>query len=85
MIHKDKVENYNGTMEQLSEDIGNLKYDSLSYFLSLLSNKLKEDSTKDKLNNRNKLSNCLEMASDLIDDTKLMIDGAWKHSKPYMK
>ena len=40
MIHKDIVENYLGKMEELAEEIGNLKYDSLSKFLNLLATKI---------------------------------------------
>ena len=33
MIHKEVVEKYDGTMIELAEDIGNLRYDALVEFL----------------------------------------------------
>ena len=39
MKHKMSIERYNGTMEDLVEDIGNLNYSALENFFILLSNK----------------------------------------------
>ena len=47
MIHKTQIEKYSGTMSELVEDIGDLKYDSLSEFFKLLSKKLNKDSEAD--------------------------------------
>ena len=32
MRHKDIIDNYDGSMEQLAESIGDLKYDALAQF-----------------------------------------------------
>jgi hypothetical protein len=39
MIHTSEVINYPGSMEELAEEIGNLKYDALARFLELLAKK----------------------------------------------
>lgn len=43
MIHKSNIEKYNGSIDDLVEDIGNLRYDVLSEFLQKLSSKLESD------------------------------------------
>ena len=40
MVHRERVEGYTGTLAELAEDLGNLRYDSLGQFLELLAAKL---------------------------------------------
>ena len=56
MIHKDHIDHYDQSMEQLAKDLGDLKYDALSQFLKLLSNKIQEDGQKDQVRGRVKLA-----------------------------
>ena len=85
MIHKKIVENYSGTMEELAEEIGNLKYDALSEFLNLLANKIESDGYKDKSRNRIKLSKHLHDCSNKLKECKYSIDKAWIICEPYTK
>ena len=78
MVHKENIEKYDGSMKELVEDIGNLKYDSLSDFLKMLSEKLERDSVEDADRLRYKLSLQLKEASHHIGE-------AWEISKPYMQ
>jgi len=75
--HKSVIEKYDGSTEQLVEDIGNLKYDSLSEFLKLLSEKIERDSKADAGRERFKLAKELESASKHIGE-------AWRISEPFM-
>lgn len=77
MIHTKTIVNYNGSMEELVENIGDLYYDSLSEFLQLLSQKLEKDSIKDRERNRIKLADCLKSASENIKTSASNINDAW--------
>ena len=46
MKHKKWLPNYENKFEQLAEEIGDLRYDSLEKFLALLSEKIERDSNK---------------------------------------
>ncbi len=85
MIHKSDIENYAGTMKDLAEEIGNLKYDALSKFLSLLADKIETDGDKDKSRNRVKLAKNLHNCSNKLRESKLEIDEAWIICEPYTK
>ena len=83
--HKPTVEKYDGDLKSLAEDIGDLRYDSLSEFLGYLSEKLKKDGHKDWDGKRTQLAASLLNASVNTDKLKENIDLAWKISEPYMK
>ncbi len=84
MVHTDNVEDYEGSLEDLAIDIGNLKYDALAKFLKLLSYKIEVDSIKDGERNRVKLAKQLHDASLKIREASHNIDIAWKISEKYM-
>jgi hypothetical protein len=79
-IEFDKI----STIEELVEDIGDLRYDSLAEFLELLADKIQRDGDKDWNGNRTKLALSLYNASVNIKKTKENIDCAWEISKPFM-
>jgi hypothetical protein len=82
--HKIKIENYNGDLDQLVIEIGDLRYDVLEKFLSKLSNKIKEDGIKDESRGRVRLAKCLNLTSkELINGSK-NIQEAWAISEPFM-
>lgn len=83
MIHKSEIEKYPGSMEELVEEVGDLKYDSLAIFLKLLANKIQKDGQKDKARNRVKLSNNLFRSAEKIKESKEFIDKAWIICEPF--
>jgi hypothetical protein len=83
-IHKTEID-YEGGLEKLANDIGDLQYDALEEFLDKLSNKLREDALADYNRNRKQLSFCLNSAHYFIRLAKNQIKNAWKISKPYME
>lgn len=90
MKHTDTVSRYNGSMTQLAEEIGNLKYDALASFLSLLSKKIESDGEKDFSRGRIKLAaslkDCsLKDCSLKLKESSLPIERAWEICKPYME
>jgi len=84
MIHQTEIKNYNGSIQELADEIGNLRYDSLSIFLNLLAEKIERDSFKDRSRKRIKLATNLEKSSKFLKQAKLEIDSAWKICEPYM-
>ena len=47
MKHSKTIEKYNGTMNDLGEDIGNLDYDALAELFAILTTKFAKDSVHD--------------------------------------
>ncbi len=76
MKHPKEIQ-YEGGMEQLATDLGNLRYDALAEFLRLLGDKIYLDSTKDLERDRRKLAIELYHAGAHIKE-------AWHISKPFM-
>lgn len=83
--HKRIVEKYNGTLDELANDIGDLHYESLETLFALISDKLERDAKKDLSNKRVKLSAELFGSSEYIKLSSVYIGEAWRISKPYMK
>jgi hypothetical protein len=77
--------NYEGGLERLAVDIGNLRYDALVDFLERLSGKLAEDATADRKRERIKLSGHLGDASTRLLKTSQDIKAAWKLCAPFEK
>ena len=85
MQHDVKLMNYQGTINDLATDIGDLRYDALSDFLNLLSDKIKRDGDKDFERGRVKLAKQLHACADDLKQSKAKIDEAWRISKPFMR
>jgi hypothetical protein len=83
--HKINVEKYSGNLEELANDIGDLRYDSLKEFFSLLSKKIKSDAKKDKDGGRVQLSNWLTNLSESLKQAEKDTGVAWHISKKHMK
>jgi hypothetical protein len=83
--HKATVEAYNGSMDDLVEDIGNLRYDALQQFMEKLGHKLMNDGVKDHSRGRHKLALELWVAASFTFKGAEAINDAWKISKPFMK
>lgn len=76
---------YNGTLDTLAEDIGNLHYESLNKLLSAIATKLHVDAYCDAKRNRPKLAEQLFSASVSIYETSESIKRASEICKPFMK
>lgn len=84
MIHEDNVSRYQGTLEELAVDIGDLRYDVLAVFLKHLSDKLERDGVADAKRNRPKLANSLSKAACEIMKSSESIEKAWNICEPFM-
>lgn len=77
--------NYEGGLEKLANDIGDLRYDSLQVFLDKLSDKLYTDSLADYARGRPQLAANLSSAHYFIGFAREQIKDAWKISEPFMR
>lgn len=82
--HDTKIKRYQGTLNELATDIGDLRYDALSDFLNLLRDKIKGDGDKDFERGRVNLAKQLHGCADNLKQSKAKIDEAWRISKPFM-
>ncbi len=69
----------------LAEELGNLRYDTLTRFLTELAEKIKKDSEADAGRKRYKLAQALDQASWSLHAAATEIAEAWMISKPFMK
>jgi len=84
MTHADSVERYPGTLAELAEELGNLRYDALASFLAALATKLEGDSLADAARGRKQLAVVLKIASSEIAEAAGSIEKAWTICKPHM-
>lgn len=63
MNHATTIQRYNGTMEELSEDIGNLDYDAQVKLYALLTQKYQKDAKHDLELNHPQVSEYLQNIS----------------------
>ncbi len=84
MRHQDHIEKYAGSLTELAEDIGNLKYDALAELLRLLSVKIAEDAAKDQERGRPQLASALQDCAQKLKGASAPIEAVWRISKPYM-
>jgi hypothetical protein len=83
--HKKLVEDYNGGLKELANDIGDLHYEALSVFLGNLALKINSDAFKDFEGGRKKLARTLFEASSSLRNASDTIWESWEISKPFMK
>jgi hypothetical protein len=77
MKHLNEID-YPGGFDKLAEDLGNLRYDTLTEFLEKLSNKIEKDARADRDRERHQLANQLTYSAKHIRN-------AWKICASFMK
>ncbi len=85
MKHLDHVEKYPGSLEDLAEDAGSMRYDSLADFLRYLGDDLMGQAEADKKGGRTRLASQLEATVQELYQASEKMLSAWKICKPYMK
>lgn len=84
MIHKTEVTDYKGSLQDLAEEIGNLRYDALANFLQFFAEKIEQDGLKDESRNRIKLAAHLKNSANHLKESSLEIEKAWKICEPFI-
>ncbi len=85
MIHLMNVPGWSGSLKELADALGDLRYDALRDFLAALSEKLERDKIADYDRKRIRLGIELHHASAALDKAFRNIDEAWRISEPFMK
>ena len=83
--HLNFVKGYNGSLEELADAIGYMRYEQTSIFIEKLAANIKKQSDADKVKGRTKLSNKLLSCSTKLYEAKKEIDDAWNICIPFMK
>jgi len=82
--HPTEVKHYTGELQQLANDISDLRYDKLSEFLGWLEMSLEEDAKSDYYGGRKHLASELIFATVGIKDAHIHIQRAWEVCKSHM-
>ena len=82
MIHRDDIERYPGTLAELAEDLGNLRYDALASFLRELAGKLAADGKADAGRDRPRLAAALRDAGASVASAAADVERAWSICAP---
>jgi hypothetical protein len=83
--HRETVERYPGTLAELAEQLGDLRYDALAEFFRLLAVKLDRDAGRDDARGRVRLAAALRAARDRLADAATQVGEAWRISEPHMR
>jgi hypothetical protein len=83
--HKKIVEKYDGSLQELAEDIGNLHYEELGKLFHQISQKIMLDGAKDRQRGRVKLAEELKSPAANLEYASQGMERAWQICKPYMK
>ena len=84
MIHQTELQRYKGSLTELAEELGNLRYDALAKFLSALSEKIQRDGEKDQERNRIQLASSLKNCGKDLASSAENIEQAWKICKKFI-
>ena len=85
MKHLKTVPDFNGDLEELAQQVGNLRYDSLEEFLTFLADDLVRQGDADGLNGRTKLSTQLYKTAEVLYQARDEMTATWDICEPYMK
>jgi hypothetical protein len=84
MAHSERIERYPGSLAELADELGELRYDALAAFLLALAAKLDGDSRADDARGRKKLAALLRAASVGASEAAGAIERAWVICEPHM-
>ena len=84
MVHQANVKRYPGTLADLAEEVGDLRYDALAEFLRLLHAKLDRDASQDEGRGRFRLAGSLRAAARPLGEAATAIQRAWRICEPHM-
>jgi hypothetical protein len=84
MTHDTEVKRFPGTLADLAEAVGDLRYDALAAFLQLLQGKLDCDAGRDESRGRVRLAASLRDAASQLDEAATAIQRAWRICEPHM-
>jgi hypothetical protein len=84
MIHRESIERYPGTLAELADELGDLRYDALALFLRALARKLQADAIVDTSRGRLQLAGALRDGAAGVSAAAVEVERAWAISAPHM-
>lgn len=84
MIHPPNVVRYPGTLTELTDDLGNLRYDALAELLRALESKIERDAIADAGRGRHRLAAALGRAGASVRSAAAEVELAWSICAPHM-
>jgi hypothetical protein len=84
VTHRERVERYPGSLEELASDLGDLRYDALARFLDALASKLARDARGDESQGRPRLAGHLGEAAQTLANAAASVGDTWKICGPRM-
>jgi hypothetical protein len=82
--HPDHVVGWSGSVEELAQAIGNMRYDAMAQLIHLLSQDILTQAKADAERNRVKLAVQLEDVWDNLVLTQASLQATWAICKPFM-
>ncbi len=83
-MHKTTVLRYTGTLYELAEELGDLRYDTLATFLQTLSRKMERGRNAENEHGRSKLAEALRTCAVHLADAADESATAWRIAAPFM-
>jgi len=84
MRHPDYTKGYDGTLQELAQAVGNMRYDSIGEFIQYLADDLTRQAEGDRKQGRAQLASKLEQTARELGEAKGSMDKVWKLCAPYM-
>lgn len=85
MPHETTLPRYSGTLSELADDIGNLRYDALVALLQNLSTRMESNSNAESARGRQKLAEFLHACAAHIADAARETETAWRILEPLIQ
>ncbi|MFT5359692.1 MAG: propanediol dehydratase small subunit [Candidatus Paceibacteria bacterium] len=82
--HSRTVKGYDGSLEDLAIDVGNMTYDQTAKFIDHLSKDLRRQAEGDRGRGRPRLAQKLDQTANYLEYSKNNMDLAWNLCVPYM-
>lgn len=84
MAHPNYVVGFSGSLEELAQNVGAMRYDCVAEFLQLLAKNMNEQAAADQERNRPKLASKLELTAVALHHSYDAMNEAWRICAPYM-
>lgn len=85
MKHPNKVEGYNGTLEDLAKAVGNMSYNKTAEFIEKFANDLVRQADNDLEKGNIKVASGLYKTANKLYNAKKSMFRVWKICEPYMR
>lgn len=83
--HTTTIKGWNGSLEELANEICNMRYDAVSDFVGYMRNEFERQAASDRSKGRKKLSSKLFGAVIKLNETMILFYDAWDICKPHME